>query len=51
MKLTSRQIAFYILMVLLALLVLSAPIWLGFGPVVHSATAVTARISNPLPAL
>ena len=46
MQLTSRRIVFYILMFLLTLLVLSAPIWLGSGPVVHSATAVTARISN-----
>ncbi len=46
MQLTPRRIVFYILMVLIALLVLSAPIWLGFGPVVHSDTAVTARISN-----
>ena len=46
MQLTSRRIVFYILMVLVALLVLIAPIWLGLGPVVHSDTAVTARISN-----
>ena len=46
MDLTSRRIVFYILMFLLALLVLSAPIWLGLGPVVHSETAVTARIPN-----
>jgi hypothetical protein len=46
MQPTSRRIVFYILMFLIALLVLSAPIWLGLGPVVHSYTAVTARISN-----
>ena len=46
MQLTPRRIVFYILMVLIALLVLSAPIWLGFGTVVHSDTAVTARISS-----
>jgi hypothetical protein len=46
MQLTSRRIVFYILMLLLALLVLSAPIWLGSGPVVHAGAAVTARISN-----
>jgi hypothetical protein len=46
MQPTTRRIVFYILMFLLALLVLSAPVWLGIGPVVHSETAVTARISN-----
>jgi hypothetical protein len=46
MQLTPRRIVFYILMFLIVLLVLSAPIWFGFGPVVHSDTAVTARISN-----
>ena len=46
MQLTPRRIVFYILMVLITLLVLIAPIWLGLGPVVHSDTAVTARISN-----
>jgi hypothetical protein len=46
MQLTSRRIVFYIMMILIALVVLSAPIWLNFGPVVHSDTAVTARISN-----
>ena len=46
MQLTPRRIVFYIVMFLIALLVLSAPIWLGLGPVVHSETAVTARISN-----
>ena len=46
MQLTSRRVIFYILMFLIALLVLSAPIWLGLGPVVHSDTAVTARISH-----
>ena len=40
MQLTSRRIVLYILMLLLALLVLFAPIWLGLGPVVHSYTAV-----------
>jgi hypothetical protein len=44
MQLTPRRIVFYILMVLITLLVLIAPIWLGLGPVVHSDT--TARISN-----
>ena len=46
MQLTSRRIVFYILMFLIALLVLTAPIWLGSGPVVHSDTTVTARTSN-----
>ena len=46
MQLTSRRIVFYILMFLIALLVLTAPIWLGLGPVVHSDTTVTARTSN-----
>jgi hypothetical protein len=46
MQLTPRRIVFYILMILFALLVLTAPIWLGLGPVVHSDTGVTARISN-----
>jgi len=46
MQLTSRRIVFYLLMFLISLLVLSAPIWLGFGPVVHSDTAVSARISH-----
>ena len=46
MQPTSRRILFYILMFLIALLVLTAPIWLGLGPVVHSDTTVTARISN-----
>jgi hypothetical protein len=50
MQLTTRRIVFYILMFLLALLVLSAPIWLGLGPVVHSHAAATASIPNwPLP--
>jgi hypothetical protein len=44
MQLPSRRIVFYILMVLIALVVLFAPIWLGLGPVVHS--EVTARIAN-----
>jgi hypothetical protein len=46
MQLTPRRIVFYILMFLIALLVLSAPIWFSFGPVVHSDTVATARISN-----
>ena len=46
MQLAPGRIVFYILMFLIALLVLSAPIWLGLGPVVHSDTAVTARSSN-----
>ena len=46
MQPTTRRILFYILMFLLALLVLSAPIWLGLGPVVHSDTSVSARISH-----
>ena len=46
MQLTSRRIVFYILMFLIALLVLSAPIWLGLGPVVHSDTTLRAKISH-----
>jgi hypothetical protein len=41
-----RRIAFYALMFLIVLVVLALPIWLGFGPVVHSQTVLAAPISN-----
>ena len=46
MKSTSRRILFYVLMLVVVLVLLVLPIWLGLGPVVHSETGLTARISN-----
>ena len=37
-----HTIIFFVVLVVLALL----PIWLGFGPVVHSEAGLTAGISN-----
>lgn len=47
MKSTPRRIGFHILMFFVVLVVISAvAIWLELGPVVHSATGLTAGISN-----
>lgn len=46
MQSTPRRIVFYIFVFVVVLVLLSLPIWLEFGPVVHSETGLTAGISN-----
>jgi hypothetical protein len=46
MPLTPRRIIFYIFVFVVVLVLLALPIWLGFGPIVHSETGLTAAISN-----
>jgi hypothetical protein len=46
MKSTPRRIVFYILILVVLLVLIAVPIWLGLGPVVHSQTGLMAGISN-----
>jgi hypothetical protein len=43
---STRRILLYIIIFVAVLLVLALPIWLGFGPVVHSLDGLTAGILN-----